>query len=182
MTKPTESDVPSLVAWFAGRLPDGWFAGPPEVHADREEILVVGRSPSPTPRVSTTVPGPPLTRPGSRASGRTPGPTGCGSPTSRAQVRPQGRLGCGVRDARAVFTSLGVPVMTRLRMPERRVLDTLVDAGVARSRSEALAWCVRLVRSHEGRLDRAAARCAGPCRRGACPGARLGRVTAVTVP
>jgi hypothetical protein len=35
--------------------------------------------------------------------------------------------------------------MTRLRMPEREVLDTLVDAGVARSRSEALAWCVRLV-------------------------------------
>jgi hypothetical protein len=25
------------------------------------------------------------------------------------------------------------------------VLDTLVEAGVARSRSEALAWCVRLV-------------------------------------
>jgi hypothetical protein len=35
--------------------------------------------------------------------------------------------------------------MTRLRMPEREVLDTLVDAGVARSRSHALAWCVRLV-------------------------------------
>jgi hypothetical protein len=35
--------------------------------------------------------------------------------------------------------------MTRLRMPERRVLDTLVDAGVARSRSHALAWCVALV-------------------------------------
>jgi len=51
---------------------------------------------------------------------------------------------------RALFTSLSVPVMTRLRMPERRVLDTLVDAGVARSRSDALAWCVRLVRSHEG--------------------------------
>jgi hypothetical protein len=55
---------------------------------------------------------------------------------------------CG--EWRALFTSLSVPVMTRLRMPERRVLDTLVDAGVARSRSEALAWCVRLVRTHEG--------------------------------
>ncbi|MGZ4150277.1 MAG: hypothetical protein ACXVQJ_09580, partial [Actinomycetota bacterium] len=43
------------------------------------------------------------------------------------------------------FTTLSVPAMTRLRMPERRVLDTLVDAGVARSRSHALAWCVRLV-------------------------------------
>jgi hypothetical protein len=40
-------------------------------------------------------------------------------------------------------------MMTRLRMDERRVLDTLVDAGVARSRSHALGWCVRLVAEHE---------------------------------
>jgi hypothetical protein len=39
--------------------------------------------------------------------------------------------------------------MTRLRQPERLVLDTLVDAGVARSRAEALAWCVKLVAQHE---------------------------------
>jgi hypothetical protein len=48
-----------------------------------------------------------------------------------------------------LFTTAGVPVMTRLRMGDRRVLDTLIDAGVARSRSEALAWCVRLVSQHE---------------------------------
>ena len=35
--------------------------------------------------------------------------------------------------------------MTRLRQSERQVLDTLVAANVARSRSDALAWCVRLV-------------------------------------
>ena len=28
------------------------------------------------------------------------------------------------------------------------MLDTLVDAGVARSRSDALAWCVKLVGEH----------------------------------
>ncbi|HVM35805.1 MAG TPA: hypothetical protein VM784_10715, partial [Actinomycetota bacterium] len=55
---------------------------------------------------------------------------------------------CG--GVRALFTHLSIPVMTRLRMKERRVLDTLVDAGVARSRSHALAWCVRLVAEHEG--------------------------------
>ena len=38
--------------------------------------------------------------------------------------------------------------MTRLRQPERIVLDTLVASGVARSRSEALAWAVRLVGEH----------------------------------
>ncbi len=49
---------------------------------------------------------------------------------------------------RILFTHIAVPVMTRLRQPERQVLDTLVDAGVARSRSDALAWSVRLVGEH----------------------------------
>jgi hypothetical protein len=49
---------------------------------------------------------------------------------------------------RILFTHLAVPVMTRLKQPERQVLDTLVDAGVARSRSDALAWSVRLVGEH----------------------------------
>ena len=47
-----------------------------------------------------------------------------------------------------LFTHIAVPVMTRLKQPERQVLDTLVDAGVARSRSDALAWSVRLVGEH----------------------------------
>lgn len=47
-----------------------------------------------------------------------------------------------------MFTHIAVPVMTRLRQPERQVLDTLVDSGVARSRADALAWCVRLVGEH----------------------------------
>ena len=54
---------------------------------------------------------------------------------------------CG--GSKVLFTTAGVPVMTRLRMADRRVLDTLIDGGVARSRSEALAWCVRLVAEHE---------------------------------
>jgi hypothetical protein len=49
---------------------------------------------------------------------------------------------------RILFTHIAVPVMTRLRQPERQVLDTLVDAGVARSRSDALAWSVKLVGEH----------------------------------
>jgi hypothetical protein len=69
-----------------------------------------------------------------------------------AELRFGRKVAWGARCAehKAVFTNLSVPVMTRLRMPERRVLDTLVDAGVARSRSDALAWCVRLVREHQG--------------------------------
>jgi hypothetical protein len=49
-----------------------------------------------------------------------------------------------------LFTTLSVPVMTRLRIKERELLDALVDSGVARSRSHALAWCVRLVAEHQG--------------------------------
>ena len=61
------------------------------------------------------------------------------------------KVSWGVRaaDRTVMFTTFSVPVMTRLRQPERLVLDTLVDAGVARSRSDALAWCVRMVGEHE---------------------------------
>ena len=58
------------------------------------------------------------------------------------------RIGDDEGGVEELFTTLSVPVMTRLRQPERRVLDTLVDAGVARSRSEALAWAVALVGEH----------------------------------
>jgi FixJ family two-component response regulator len=52
----------------------------------------------------------------------------------------------GEREER--FTNVSAPVMTRLRQPERQILDLLVEGGVARSRSDALGWCVRLVQRH----------------------------------
>ena len=58
-------------------------------------------------------------------------------------------MGASSGDVKRLFTTMSVPVMTRLRLPERQVLDTLVESGVARSRSDALAWCVRLVGKHE---------------------------------
>jgi hypothetical protein len=68
-----------------------------------------------------------------------------------AQHRYERTVSWGVRigDHRQLFTHLAAPTMTRLRQPQRQVLDTLVDAGVARSRSDALGWCVRLVAQHE---------------------------------
>ena len=47
-----------------------------------------------------------------------------------AEARFERKVAWGVECAgeRVVFTSLSVPVMTRLRMQERGVLDTLVDA------------------------------------------------------
>src|SRR3989304_247348 len=40
MDRHTSAD--EIQGWFAGRLAEGWFVGPPEVHVDREEILVIG--------------------------------------------------------------------------------------------------------------------------------------------
>jgi hypothetical protein len=147
----TTDEGTTLSAWFAGRLPDGWFTGPPAVQVDREEILVVGRLPVPDTAGLDDA---------ARVTAHQARIVGFREDTRGERMRladdAEARFGrkvawgaeCG--EERAVFTSLSVPVMTRLRMPERRVLDTLVDAGVARSRSEALAWCVRLVGHHEG--------------------------------
>lgn len=137
--------------WFAGRLPDAWFAGPPECTADREEILVLGELPTPD--------------------------TGSDADDHTREVAARARINGFREDTRQQrmaiaddaetlwgrkvswgarcdgiterFTTQSIPVMTRLRMDERAVLDTLIDAGVARSRSEALAWCVRLVGQHQ---------------------------------
>jgi hypothetical protein len=139
------------IGWFAGRLPDSWFRGAPEIRYDREEILVVG-----------TIGEPDLGSDAdhdARAAARRSRVEQFRGETraQRMQIADaaEERFGRKVAWAvecggeRHVFTSLGVPVMTRLRMDERAVLDTLVDASVARSRSEALAWCVRLVAEHE---------------------------------
>ena len=56
-------------------------------------------------------------------------------------------VACG--DEHHSFTRASVPVMSRLHLEDRQILDTLIDAGVARSRSEAMAWCVRLVAENE---------------------------------
>ncbi len=144
-----QPDASDAGEWFAGRLPDGWFTGDPKVIVDREEITVIGRLPESADTPDS----------GARASGR----------ASRfreetrseriqiaeeAQDRYGRKVSWGVEipgpDApeRILFTHIAVPVMTRLKQPERQVLDTLVDAGVARSRSDALAWSVRLVGEH----------------------------------
>ena len=144
---PSAEDAPG---WFAGRLPDGWFTGAPKVTVDRDEILIVGELPALERRVhGRRGAPPPPRRAGSAGSARRPARSG-----SRSRARPSTATAARSPGARRLggteelFTTLSVPVMTRLRQPERQVLDTLVDAGVARSRSEALAWAVRLVGEH----------------------------------
>jgi hypothetical protein len=144
---PPAEDAP---AWITGRLPEGWFTGTPEVSVDRDEIIVVG-----------TIPEPEVAE-GASDADKAAAESGRIS-RFREETRDE-RIGIA-REAehkygrkvawgavsggtRELFTTASVPVMTRLRQPERQVLDTLVDSGVARSRSEALAWSVRLVGEH----------------------------------
>ena len=139
-------DRSEVAGWFAGRLPDGWFTGAPELIVDRDEITVVGTLPEPDAGEGDAA----AARAGRISRFRED------TREERMQVAREAEHRYGRRVAwgataggtTRLFTTLSVPVMTRLRQPERQVLDTLVDAGVARSRIDALAWCVRLVGEH----------------------------------
>ena len=140
-----------LSTWFVRHIPDRWFTGPPEVTADRDEIVVVGEL-APPRRTAQGI-GDPRAAALARVSRFREETRDVRTRIAAEAQHLFGRkVSWGVRcdGTTVLFTTLSVPVMTRLRMPERSVLDTLLDAGVARSRSEALAWCVRLVAANEG--------------------------------
>lgn len=136
----------AIEAWFRGRLPDGWFEEV-ELRVDRDEILVLGTVPEPALAAGEDDDG--------RRASATARIEGFREDTrdariaiaSEAERRFERKVSWGVRCAGVErrFTVANVPVMTRLLFDERRVLDTLIDGGIARSRSEALAWCVKLV-------------------------------------
>jgi hypothetical protein len=147
----TSTSTSEITGWLRGRLPDAWFTEPVEVSIDREEIVVIGTLADPE-GVEGEPDGPEMTE---AAHGRI---SRFREDTREERIaiarEAEHRFGrkvawgaaCG--PVRGVFTNLAVPVMTRLRQRERMVLDTLVEAGVARSRADALAWCVRLVGQH----------------------------------
>ena len=137
--------------WFAGRLPGEWFTDPAEVIVDREEITVVGTLPAPESAGGESTEAERAAAAEGRIKRFREDTRGRRIEMAReAEHRFRRKVAWGVRcaDHSEMFTTLSVPVMTRLRQSERRVLDTLVDAGVARSRSDALAWCVRLTGEH----------------------------------
>jgi hypothetical protein len=166
------SPLEQVRGWFTGRMPDDWFVGAPEVLVDREEITVIGRLASPETLADAEAASAGEDAPAAEAAG---GTAERSQPAAEAAAAGRARRfreetrdarieiareaehafgrkvswGVVCDDYKVMFTTLSIPVMTRLRQSERRVLDTLVDAGVARSRSDALAWCVRLVGEHE---------------------------------
>ena len=160
-----DTDTFNVTDWLSGRLPTEWFTAL-EVTVDREEILIDGAITAPDPDS-------PDARIGRISRFREDTRAARIEIARELEARTGRKVSWAVScaDTRQAFTRLSVPVMTRLPQPQRRVLDTLVEAGVARSRSDALAWCVRLVGQHEGdwlaELDEAmgsvrAARAKGP--------------------
>jgi hypothetical protein len=149
-TRPSsgqEFSAEEISGWFAGRLPEGWFEQAPNITIDHDEIVIIGRIPEPEI--------------GDSVDSATQRAAEAGRITRfREETREErmaiareaqqrfGRVvswGAKAGETSHTFTNLSTPVMTRLRQSERIVLDTLVDSGVARSRSDALAWCVKLV-------------------------------------
>ena len=137
-----------IIAWFGGRLPADWTEhGEPSITVDRDEITVI-----------LTIDAPDADDDAVRAEAVAGRVAGWRDETKQQRIRIareaerrfEQKVAWGVRigDQTALFTHLAVPTMTRLRQPERQILDTLIAAGVARSRADALAWCVKLVGKH----------------------------------
>jgi len=143
------AEADEIRGWITGRVPADWYDGPPQVTADREEILVIGA----------------LRQAQVEGGEDAQKAAGAGRVKQHREDTRQKRMqisneaehrfdrpiswGVTYGEKTVLFTHLSIPVMTRLRQKERMVLDSLVGAGVARSRSEAVAWCIRLVEQHE---------------------------------
>ena len=147
-TEPPPAE--DAAAWITGAVPDGWFTEPPQAVVDRDEIIIWGRLAEPELAADATDADRAAARAGRIHQFREDSRDDRIRVARQVEHRYQRKVAWGLRcgDTEELLTHLSAPVMTRLRQPERRVLDTLVHVGVARSRSEALAWCVKLVGQH----------------------------------
>lgn len=146
----TSEEQQALRGWFSGRLPDGLFLELVDVTVDREEITVIGRIPEPELSAEASQVERDAAVEGRIAEFRERTRDDRIAVAREAERKFRRKVSWGVEcdGVRAMYTTVSAPVMTRLRQPERQVLDTLIAGGVARSRSDALAWCVRLVQKN----------------------------------
>ena len=146
--EPTPTTTEELSAWFAGNLDDDWFSEPASIIFDRDEIIVTGDLAMPKIDGDTDAALAARERMNSfRITTRDARIAMAERAEATFMRKVSWAVTCGGEQMDYTVTS--VPVMTRLHMEERQLLDTLIDAGVARSRSEALSWAVRLVADNE---------------------------------
>jgi hypothetical protein len=144
----SNADDSKISAWLSGRLPESWTqAGAPHITIDRDEITVILTLAAPESDADASDADKAEAIAGRVAGFREETRDQRVGIAREAEHRFDRKFSWGVAiaDHTELFTHLASPVMTRLRQSERQVLDTLVAANVARSRSDALAWCVRLV-------------------------------------
>ena len=137
--------INELQSWLQDRAPANLLAGSPEIAIYDDEVVIV--LPILIPEQNDA-----LAEEEQRAAEHTL------IARRREETRPwrmkqarelQSKLGRAVAwgmragASETLFTTRSVPVMTRLGRTERDVLDTLVAAGVADTRSAALAYAVR---------------------------------------
>ena len=148
----TNESLERVRGWFTGRLPEVWMVERPRVTVDREEVTVVLTVADVQAAEDASEVELAEARAGRSRAFREDTRERRMEIAREAEHRFERKVSWGVRvgDHEELWTHVAAPVMTRLRQPQRMVLDTLVDAGVAKSRSDALAWCVRLVGQHEG--------------------------------
>jgi hypothetical protein len=146
----TQQISQDITAWFTGRLPADWTQESPVITIDEEEIVVRIAIPAPELPEDADESAVAEAAAGRMSAWREETREGRIAIAREAQHRFGRKVSWGVTigERSALFTHIAVPVMTRLRQPERQVLDTLVEAGVAKSRSDALRWCVKLVGKH----------------------------------
>lgn len=148
MTATETASSSSIDAWFAGRLPSEWTSVQAAVIVvDREEITVTLAVEAPVLDDNASAADRAEAVAGRLAGFREDTRDRRIAIAREAEHRFERKVAWAVviGGQTHLFTHLAVPVMSRLRQPERLVLDTLVAANVARSRADALAWCVRLV-------------------------------------
>lgn len=146
--EPPTTSAEELRAWFAGNLPDDWFTEPVSIRFDRDEIIVHGTLAPPKVGADTNEALANRARIDAFRESTREDRIAIALRAEEQFVRKVSwTVSCG--DEYREYTVANVPVMTRLHMEDRAILDTLIDAGVARSRSEALAWTVRLVAENE---------------------------------
>jgi hypothetical protein len=146
-SEPASVSFEEISAWLVGRLPEGWFNNAPAITIDRDEMVIIGQLSEPELSDGADSAAQDAAKAGRITRFREE------TRDQRMKIAREGEhafgrtisWGVAIGDTQQVFTNLSIPVMTRLRQSERIVLDTLVDSGVARSRSDALAWCVKLV-------------------------------------
>lgn len=144
---PEDVTNDTVTSWFQEQMPDDWFEAL-EARCDKDEIVVRGTiQPPEQSGDSSSAQNPELAELECATVFREASRDGRVQVALRAEALFERKVSwvvsCGSTEK--AYTTLALPVMTRLGYEERQVLDTLVAGGVARSRSEAVNWCVQLV-------------------------------------